>query len=829
MKESTKSPQYRKKKRNMGVLTALKVAKEQRKYLTFDLESKHNDTQDAGFTRPFLVCLHDGKKSWTHRNDASVSQMPNWAERASAPGGCVDKFLRHLFGEVPGTSRISDKFKDHDVYAHNMGGFDGLFLLSWLAANWRTYSFDILPAQGRIMMIRVWRCNMNRPRTNRDEVIEADEKDRKASGVWRFLDSYRIMPLSLAEIAVSFDVGQKLEHDLDMHEDDPRWEEYNRVDCEVLWQGIERFTKTIKNMGGEVGMTAPATAMKLFRMAYLKDRVIYRNQHLPDCEEDTNDEKQKFITKEEIDGDLKSERNKKINKPEKKKICQGCAHEFFKSAYFGGRTEVYQRQGSGWYYDVNSSYPYSMKNFMPTGKMTVLGENEDFTYYTKHNHVGFIRCTVEIPDDVYLPPLPMELDKKLKFPVGRFSGTWDWVELMVLQKIGGKILHVEKSVWIEGERILHNFIDHLYSMRDKTNPLYDLGRDKIAKIMMNSTFGKFGMEQERVGMMIIKPNEILPYQPRLPGESKVSWEKRKGLYKDATGRNSDGKRMWKPYSPDCSREAMPLSLICGTQIFMTDQRIDAAYIIPQISAHITALSRMLLWHYSSQILERGYKIFYSDTDSIITDCNEIKDSTKLGGLKKEFNGEKVSVTCYLPKMYYMTKDTVFKGEHERYPSTHELAGDKRCTETCYGCLKDDNGKITAGKHTEKNGKRLCLKKCPGCAKWKIMMKGFPKHLRTPETIERLLRKETVQYQNQEKLGILAKRQFRDTPQMITVKKSLKSEYDKRQFQLDGNTVPIKLDGPQYLSNAFLKTTKQRKKYEAPDWLATVFPEHIQTQ
>jgi len=800
-------------------LTPLKRHSEPRRFITFDIESKHDDTQRAGFTRPFMVGVYDGKNYTSFRNDPETNKLP-WDQRCYSRGGCIDKFLRFAFGETE-EGRFIPRFKDCDIYAHNMGGFDGLFLPSWLIRNHRAYSLKIMPVQGRIQMLEVWRHNPSRSRSSFNEQKEADKKDKKSSGTWRFLDSMRIMPSSLQQLAKSFGFQGKVQHDLHMHEDDPSWDEYLLGDVQQLWLVLEKFHSLIDQMGGEVGITAPSTAMKLLRKRYLREaEPIQRNLHFPDCPF-FNDGEKATPTDEEL---------KEIQKQKKRKSdggCEGCAHAFFRSAYFGGRTEVYRREGYGWYYDINSSYPYSMKNMMPTGNMEVLGENEDFTKFVRSDsHVGFIRCTVEIPETAYLPPLPVQIDGKLKFPTGKFSGTWNWLELQVLRKIGGKIIHVEKSVWIRATRFLADFVDSLYAFRDKSAIDYDKGKDQTAKIMLNSTFGKFGMEHERSEMLIVKPGEEEPWGTRFPSESIPQWEKRDELQKkkawpppprikktNAKDEQGNWRTIEVPFTSAIYEHDSPVRV--------KDTHVDAPYIIPQIAAHITASSRMLLWYYAMEIIEAGYSIFYSDTDSILTDYPDLPTSTLLGGIKKEYNGEKIYVFCYAPKMYYMRKETPFEGEHQKTGPEENYK--RKCLQTCPGCLRDANGKLIPGQHAERDGIRTCEKTCPGCAQYKIMMKGFPSDLRTPETIALLKAGHTVKFTNQERLGAIAKKGFKNTPKMVEIKKSLRSEYDKRIMLEDGNTKPLYLDDVQYLSPRFQEVAV-KKSFKIPLWLKEVLPE-----
>jgi hypothetical protein len=813
MTESAAENQYKKERREF--LEPLRGEPKIRPFLTFDIESKDGDSQRPGFTRPFMLGFYDGIEYKAFWNDEHVNDLP-WYERCIARGGCIDKFMRYLLGETS-DGRFTNRYKDHDVYAHNMGSFDGLFFPVWFQKNNSWISYKIMPVQSKIQMMEVWRYNPARPRGSLRARRQADSKDRKQFGVLKILDTVRVMPMPLDKIIKMFKLREgnlgKKEIDLALPETEiEEWNEYNKIDTVKLWEARQRYGALIESMGGEVGITAPSTAVKLLRRRYIPDKFrIYRNIHFTGCKD-----------------------------PE----CLGCAHEFFRTAYYGGRTEIYMFVGYGFYYDVNSSYPSSMKQKMPIGEMEALGENEDFSRFTNGDHVGFVRCTVEIPDDVYLPPLPVPHGGKLKFPVGRFSGTWDWVELRSLKRVGGRILHVEKSVWIRAAKFMDHFVDDLYAMRQKNSPDYDEGRSETAKIMLNSTFGKFGMEQEREEVVILKPGEDEPFGVRMPGESVEHWKKRRnkemGLDPDAPTPGADENEEL-PEVKETKEKAKELRiplLRVPSGIFehdslvrVRDIRVDAAYIIPQISAHITALSRHLLWCYSMDILDKKGKIYYSDTDSVLTDYGDIPDSKDLGGVKKEFGGECMEITAFAPKMYVLRKKTPFPGTHIREESSEGKAGEKLCLDNCPGCKKDEKGKPISGEHeVDGNGNRACMKTCPGCSTVKVMMKGVPKDLRTYKTLERMHRKEEVKFKLLQKLGSLMKGQFHQTPQMVDFKKSFKSEYDKRiRCEKDPNdTRPISISDDAFLSTIF-KENGLKPRYKVPVWLDDLLGFNVKKQ
>jgi hypothetical protein len=93
-------------------------------------------------------------------------------------------------------------------------------------------------------------------------------------------------------------------------------------------------------------------------------------------------------------------------------------------------------------------------------------------------------------------------------------------------------------------------------------------------------------------------------------------------------------------------------------------------------------------------------------------------------------------------------------------------------------------------------------------------------MKTLRTVEKLLAGGEITFRMHEKLGALARRDLMDTPMMVSVKKSLRSKYDKRIEIADGNTRPIvigdDLAPDPYLSDAWKKLPPE---YVPPAWIS----------
>ena len=468
-------------------------------HCVFDIESKggcfvydskgrptpvDETTQEKGFSRPFLLDFFDGQEHQSFRSDPNP--LARWDEIPSQPGGLVFKFLNWLFhgGKDYWESTEADvkRYQNIPIYAHNGGRFDFGFLyrtletLSTYSPGYK-YNFNTISVPSRTLSVTVWRTKVLEHCENcyqcskctSHHYCRACYKKSKVSNKWTFYDSAAIISLSLEKAAKTFKVKTKLSHDLDMQEDDPRWEDYVRRDCEALHEVIESFAERIESFGGSMKTTQAAIAMNIFSTQYLK-RNIFRDV---------------------------------------------ASHDFIRDSYVGGRTEALIRYGRDLgYWDYNSSYPASMKERQPVSFSTkITGMSEDEIFERNQNQVGFVDCVVQVPQDCWLPPLPYKSDK-LIFPTGTFRGKYHSEELALLRHpfVNGKILRTYDSYWYDTDFIFAEYVDTLYKIKStpKDDPSYDEGLIYIIKLLLNSLYGKFGQSPERHQLVYVKLGDNLP-------------------------------------------------------------------------------------------------------------------------------------------------------------------------------------------------------------------------------------------------------------------------------------------------------------------------------
>jgi len=221
----------------------------QRNFAVFDIETT------ISLERAFLLGFYDGKSYKVFEDKRKTISQPHLPEDSR---GCVSQFLTWLFS--------SKQHTKHWIYAHNGGNFDFLYLVRWLLQHPEEYSFDAIPLQSSILRLEVRR-----------------KSDKKGTWKWTFLDSYRLMNAPLEKLGKGL-VGEGKVKDINyktLHRD-PRRYEYLEQDCKLLYRCLSEFYIRVLNAGGEIGMTAPSSAMKSFRRMHLQ-KWIPINRCLPEC------------------------------------------------------------------------------------------------------------------------------------------------------------------------------------------------------------------------------------------------------------------------------------------------------------------------------------------------------------------------------------------------------------------------------------------------------------------------------------------------------------------------------------------------------------------
>lgn len=283
--------------------------------------------------------------------------------------------------------------------------------------------------------------------------------------------------------------------------------------------------------------------------------------------------------------------------------------KYFWSSYYGGRTEVFKLgKTHSQVIDINSSYPYAMKNSVFPNpqflKHSLDVSVKRFVGYYLKSFEGCARVTVNHPEK-WIGFLPYKAeDGKLLFPVGEFTGWYNFNELRFAIENGIEIIKVYEVVYAPAmESPFVSYVNDLYTQRFSTDNEFEIYR---IKIYMNSLYGKFAMRltQEQI------------YIPDI----ETSYE----LIKSYQDKNLLIKlQMFNSQRRDCF---LIVKSLVGKNL---------PYSIPSFSSYITSFARV---HLLKKLLElEKFRPVYCDTDSIFYEIEDTSFSNDkgLGGWKLE--------------------------------------------------------------------------------------------------------------------------------------------------------------------------------------------------
>jgi len=269
-----------------------------------------------------------------------------------------------------------------------------------------------------------------------------------------------------------------------------------------------------------------------------------------------------------------------------------------RKSYYGGRTEVFRMYGENLnYYDVNSLYPYVMYTKSMPVDLPIKSRR------IKVSDCAIAYAEIDCPSTIKYPVLPYRIDKgkgKLIFPTGKWKGWYCTPELRKAKQIGYNI-KIIRGYKFMARNIFKKYISDLYKIKQKSKK--NSVEYMCSKLLMNSLYGKFGQRREKESLIIF---------------------------------------------PDSPLGLEPIDFFEDLPVYIRKSESDATHILPAISSFIACYSRLEMYNYMEKAVNSGKKIYYMDTDSLVTNA-KFKESEDLGGMEREY---KIKNGIFLmPKMY----------------------------------------------------------------------------------------------------------------------------------------------------------------------------------
>ena len=294
-----------------------------------------------------------------------------------------------------------------------------------------------------------------------------------------------------------------------------------------------------------------------------------------------------------------------------------------REAYYGGRTEVFTPhlknnfgKVSGYYYDVNSLYPYvCYDNEYPIGVPEFYTDKNTMSYRWRiwckyHKGLGFLKCKVFVPKQK-IPPLPSRLDK-LCFLTGYIEGSWTFVELeYAIKNCGVRIIEMEEMIFFKyTHKVYKNFIGVFSELKEKASEQKNNALRTFTKLIMNTAYGWTCMSRD--------------------DKTELDYIEKYEKYRDDGRLISVNKNLG----------------FCEVKSIVRTETIQV-----QIGAYVTSYARLVLLDALRKQSEKG-EIYYCDTDSIVCSSPmdaEMVDKYVLG--KWDLEKEVVEGLFLQPKLY----------------------------------------------------------------------------------------------------------------------------------------------------------------------------------
>ena len=271
----------------------------------------------------------------------------------------------------------------------------------------------------------------------------------------RWVDSLNIFKVPLSVLGESIGIP-KLEMPTSEYSEETKdeWTEYCKRDVNVLKEAILGWQNTVyDNEWGNFAPTIAGQAMNMFKHKYYRPKSILIHNNV-----------------------------------------EGCRGE--RKAYYGSRCEVFnthKQTTKAWMVDYNSLFPAIMASTPMPVKYKGCQDREIKPETLSNILDHYAACAlVEVSTDIPLVPYRLE---RLCWPIGTFTGWYSSPELELLLQHGA-IKRVFKTYMHHKELIFDRFITDLYEYRRKN---IDLGNDVVAyhaKLLMNSSYGRWGMRAQ---------------------------------------------------------------------------------------------------------------------------------------------------------------------------------------------------------------------------------------------------------------------------------------------------------------------------------------------
>ena len=486
-------------------------------------------------------------------------------------------------------SMLNSKYNNYTFYAHNLGGFDSVFILNILKTANVNLGFDYYKLNYTFKDNKLLKLEIR---------VEINSNTPKESGYYKItlIDSYRLLRGSLYDLSRAFKLDTVKVHfphkfvninTINYVGNTPSMEYWDNISLEEY----EELRNKVWNLQNECIKYLNKDLISLYKIMDTFNKFVYREYgvQMTDC---------LTVSRLALNIFLKN-----YLKDSKIPLIPQSIYNDIKKAYFGGVTEVYKPYGENlYYYDVNSLYPYVALNPMPGLNCTYIDyinpENID-----SKDLFGYYYCEIETQDN-YLGLLPIHSKFELIMPNGKWSGWYFSEELKLAMNNGYKVKVIKGYEFNKVYNIFDKYVKDLYNLKATSE-----GSIKaIAKSLLNNLLGRLGLNIKKPVSEIVKDDELnLIHSTReVLSTFNVTEDDYLVTYYPSISKSI------------CDWHELDYIKIINTNYkdIETDKEFKDASIA--IAAAVTAYARVYMSKIKLDIINKGGSVYYTDTDSIVT-------------------------------------------------------------------------------------------------------------------------------------------------------------------------------------------------------------------
>lgn len=495
---------------------------------------------------PYSISIFDGNTAWSY-------YLSNYVDS--------DSMIKDAIASL-----LTRKYKNHKIYIHNLSKFDSVFLLRIL---------------NRIDDITT------RLTQNNGKIINLNISYKGYTFSLR--DSLLLLPSSLRKLAKSFNTEEQYKGTFPILFLDnikpnyigpvPDFKYFKDITFEEYQEYLGNYPNNIWSLKDETIKYCEMDCIALYNVLVNFNQLIFDEFNLNIVNYPTLSSLAFGIFRSNF---LKE--NNQIP------LVSGSMLNDIRQGYYGGHTEVYQTCGKNLYhYDVNSLYPFVLKNFpLPVGPVRHF-EGDLSLLEINDRPYGFFKVEITCPDNIDKPILMTRVRKDGKIiticPTGKWVDVLFSEEMYNAEKYGYKF-NVLSGYLFNKSFIFNDYIDHLYDIKSntpKSDPMY-----LISKLLLNSLYGRFGLHSE----ILLSQTSLLTNKEMYEINDKVT---------DVI-----------PLAEDMNY----VTWISKDEDEILMDNLNKMNISLPIAAAVTAYSRI---HMSQFKNNTNYNIYYTDTDSIVID------------------------------------------------------------------------------------------------------------------------------------------------------------------------------------------------------------------